>query len=86
MILTGKAKRNFNKWLLDKYTKTIHTLNITEQYAYIIEWFDSVLIGEVCLWDYVFMKSFTESPKSKVLEIQQKAIVKANEIYNETHK
>lgn len=48
MKLTGKAKEDFNKWLIEQYP-IVRNINITEDKlfvslgkALIIEWFDSV--------------------------------------------
>ena len=88
MILTGKCKEDFNKWLYEndecyftdesmmKYNKTLF-----------IYWFDTFKYNEIwSLWDYAFKKIFHTSLHLSVLEIQDQAIVIANEIYNEKFK
>ena len=59
MILTGKAKEDFEKWLTKGMSSFAHDMEIeffnqkssVEKYALIIEWFDGVGV-------YIFIKRF----------------------------
>jgi len=96
MILTGKASKDFIKWLHFKHNLQPYNLfNEIIQYALIIEWFDSVGI-------YINSSGLTLS-KTFISDVSvnnnceynydgfrtrkeaiEQAIKKANEIYNET--
>lgn len=84
MILTGKASKDFIKWLHFKHNLQPYNLfNEIIQYALIIEWFDSIEYNEIwSLWDFSFKKIFYSNNNLSILQIQEQAIKKANEIYN----
>ena len=93
MILTGKAKLDFEKWL-DKqnvapYKVMFYDIPIVVQIAYLVEWFDSV--GIYITSDYFELnKGFYSEVLNSDFEIikptRQEALIeaikKANEIYN----
>ena len=93
MILTGKAKLDFEKWL-DKqnvapYKVMFYDIPIVVQIAYLIEWFDSV--GIIITSDYFelnkgFYSEILDSNFAIVKPTRQEALTeaikKANEIYN----
>ena len=94
MILTGKAEENFFNWLDNQGTNGIdisnwefekfHLLSNVSQNSLIIEWFDSIKYNEIwSLWDFSFKKIFYSNNNLSILQIQEQAIKKANEIYNE---
>ena len=94
MILTGKAKLDFEKWL-DKqnvapYKVMFYDIPIVVQIAYLVEWFDSV--GIYVTSDYFelnkgFYSEVLDSNFAIVKPTRQEALTeaikKANEIYNE---
>ena len=93
MILTGKAKLDFEKWL-DKqnvapYKVMFYDIPIVVQIAYLIEWFDSV--GIIITSDYFelnkgYYSEILDSNFAIVKPTRQEALTeaikKANEIYN----
>ena len=90
MILTEKAKEDFYKFLIKNYPlneneieKWFMSLYNEFKNAIIIKWFDSIKYNEIwSLWDYSFKKIFYSNNNLSILQIQEKAIKKANEIYN----
>ena len=91
MILTGKAKEDFKRWLDEEYD--LHYYNIQSDLylnALIIEWFDSVgyiiIIGHNSLikkFYYCIEKIFYDcGTQSTRQEATIEAIKKANELYN----
>ena len=90
MILTEKAKEDFYKFLIKNYPlneneieKWFMSLYNEFKNALIIKWFDSIKYNEIwSLWDYSFKKIFYSNNNLSILQIQEKAIKKANEIYN----
>ena len=106
MILTGKAKEDFEKWLYsndvlikdgiydDTYLiEVFEELPLSLQYAFIIEWFDS--IGIYITSDYFELNKGFYSEilnenfaivKPTRQEALTEAIKKANEIYNSNSK
>ena len=103
MILTGKAKKDFNKWLNSDEDilqgLDLFQLNNTCIYALIIEWFDSVGIyinpryNEVSeeFMPQIRFKPIRNNDDPKPFyktrqEATEKAIEKANEIYNNQNK
>ena len=88
MILTGRAKQNFYKYLniedykLFDYVRKKYANEIVLN-ALIIEWFDSIPYENSTFWEYCFEYEYSNSIKS-FKEITIKAIKKANEIYNNT--
>lgn len=90
MILTGKAKENFYKFLIKKFPlneneveKWFISLYNEFKNALIIEWFDSIKYDEIwSLWDFSFKKIFHSNNNLSIIQIQEKAIKKANEYYN----
>ena len=88
MILTGKAKEDFNKWLESDEDNLcgldLFELNNTCINALIIEWFDSAgHIGEDTIVQMLI--DFLISCRN-TSEATQTAIEKANEIYNNLNK
>lgn len=98
MILTGKAKQDFEDWYTAK-TQSAHSLLLVnfynkkevEQYAWYIEWFDSVGIYIDVFWsfgDFEFsIHTDNERNSLSVLcnsrqEATKQAIIHANELYN----
>ena len=96
MILTGKAKGDFVKWVYSEYDykyehlKDFYPLHLLD--GLIIEWFDSVgIYVDVNKWSLSFWRSSIYYPYLKSLgcgfstrqEATTEAIIKANEIYNE---
>ena len=93
MILTGKAKLDFEKWL-DKqnvapYKVMFYDIPIVVQIAYLIEWFDSV--GIIITSDYFelnkgYYSEILDSNFAIVKPTRQEALTeaikKANEYYN----
>ena len=70
MILTGKAKKDFIKWLYFKHNLQPYNLfNEIIQYALIIEWFDSVgiyIMPEICSIKGIFTATiFHEKYRTK---------------------
>lgn len=96
MILSGKAERDFIKYIYDEYNlQPYNIFNDTFQYALIIEWFDSVGIYiELFKEDYCFAFNLHRGNckiKDYIIGISgynsrketiQQAIIKANEVYN----
>ena len=96
MILTGKAKLDFEKWL-DKqnvapYKVMFYDIPIVVQIAYLIEWFDSV--GIIITSDYFelnkgYYSEILDSNFAIVKPTRQEALTeaikKANETYNEKY-
>ena len=88
MILTGKAKEDFLQWNEDN-NEPLSTYAIKQGLIYgtvlnsiIIEWLDSVGV-----WDGVFYEVYIEStPTTEFKQILNKAIITANEIYNDRTK
>jgi hypothetical protein len=98
MILTGKAKKDFIKWLYFKHNLQPYNLfNEIIQYALIIEWFDSVgiyiSINYVDFYDefknntgfetYVTNKGL--SVKFRIVSIRQEATEQAIKKANEIY-
>lgn len=91
MILNGKAKEDFLKWVYSEYDyeyndlKDFYPLHLID--TLIIEWFDSVGINiDAYYCDGVFEIYVGEDYIGEAetrKESTQKAIIKANEIYNE---
>ena len=93
MILTGKAKLDFEKWL-DKqnvapYKVMFYDIPIVVQIAYLVEWFDSV--GIYVTSDYFelnkgFYSEVLDSNFAIIKPTRQEALIeaikKANEYYN----
>ena len=91
MILTDKAKKDFLKW-----TKQGNLVNIMADvylHALIIEWFDSVGIYVNIEYynvdgDNVFIYSINNATYIEIYDTRQEAtiqaILKANQIYNES--
>jgi hypothetical protein len=103
MILTDKAKVDFQKWYYQTYCNSKIKMGFSDfplicQHALIIDWFDSVGIyiqdwgleiveNEIGFDSQVFYKkqlhetqeNFAKTRKEAI----QKAIIKANTIYNE---
>ena len=95
MILTGKASKDFIKWLHFKHNLQPYNLfNEIIQYALIIEWFDSVgiCIDRDCINMEMVITDFRDVKKEQTIidcgleepfpNWWKKAIKKANEIYN----
>ena len=95
MILTGKAKKDFIKWLYFKHNLQPYNLfNEIIQYALIIEWFDSVgiCIDRDCINMEMVITDFRGIKEEQTIidcDVEEpfhnwwkKAIKKANEIYN----
>lgn len=98
MILTGKAKYDFESWVCrpddPRYVQQMHIdlmygKTKTELYAYYIEWFDSVgiylTIGRYGYQLNTDCRSITKKTGETRQEATEAAIIKANELYNETH-
>ena len=90
MILTGKAKKDFIKWLYFKHNLQPYNLfNEIIQYALIIEWFDSVEIYitfdyfdlNKCFYSEILNYSSFSTVGTRQ-ECAKNSILKANEIYN----
>ena len=96
MILTGKASKDFIKWLHFKHNLQPYNLfNEIIQYALIIEWFDSVGIyvnssGLTLSKTFISDVSVNDNCEYNYdgfitrKEATEQAIIKANEIYNST--
>ena len=95
MILTGKASKDFIKWLHFKHNLQPYNLfNEIIQYSLIIEWFDSVgiCIDRDCINMEMVITDFRDVKKEQTIidcgleePFQywwKKAIKKANKIYN----
>ena len=95
MILTGKASKDFIKWLHFKHNlQTYNLFNEIIQYSLIIEWFDSVgiCIDRDCINMEMVITDFRDVKKEQTIidcgleePFQywwKKAIKKANKIYN----
>ena len=95
MILTGKASKDFIKWLHFKHNLQPYNLfNEIIQYALIIEWFDNVgiCIDRDCVNMEMVITDFRDVKKEQTIidcgleepfpDWWKKAIKKANEIYN----
>ena len=95
MILTGKASKDFIKWLHFKHNLQPYNLfNEIIQYALIIEWFDNVgiCIDRDCINMEMVITDFRDVKKEQTIidcDVEEpfhnwwkKAIKKANEIYN----
>ena len=91
-MLTGKALEYFNEWRWECMGQIeFDLLPKSLQYALVIEWFDSVKIN-ICVdrWSLKFWSSNVYTPYRNNLGIEfenrkyaiEKAITKANEIYN----
>lgn len=91
MILTGKAKEDFEKWLnkemyylgrhnFEDRDNNIEDLSDNFQNALIIEWFDEIKHPKIQIVKIIWntWSNSTLSHKETVIE----AIKKANEIYN----
>ena len=98
MILTGKASKDFIKWLHFKHNLQPYNLfNEIIQYALIIEWFDSVriCIDRDCINMEMVITDFRDVKEKQTIidcDVEEpfpdwwkKAIKKANEIYNEKY-
>lgn len=94
MRLTGKSLEDFNKWLCNNHTPLWRVFSeewITDsmRYGVLVDWFDSVNIsigkigrGYNCFyheWRGVMQQSKTRT------QARQKAIERANIIYNENN-
>jgi len=101
MILTDKAKKDFEFWLkkqpfahFNKYTKQIiihnqiySDLNLLFQQALIIEWFESLDKQLSTLYSEIFNCYYQENKyQKKVSEIQLLAIKESIKIYNNLNK
>lgn len=84
MILTGKTKEDFIKTKIGNEISLFESMLPIYSNALIIEWFDSIKYNEIwSLWDFSFKKIFYSNNNLSILQIQEQAIKKANEIYNE---
>lgn len=93
MILTGKAKEDFLKWVKKRCNIKIHELIKVETWfdvqddafknALIIEWFSTKRYGNYNLWNYCFSNAYWNRGMLEYMESIKQAIIKANEIYNE---
>ena len=94
MILTGKAKEAFLKRSIGKEIALFEAMLPIYQHALIIEWLDSVgiyisteyIYGDhfSCCVETLEQTTFTKGDTRQ--QATEKAIEKANEIYNEKHK
>ena len=100
MMLTGKSKITFLKWLKIRVNSTLHEIDNIEFWfnlqdesfknTLIIEWFDSV--GIIITFDYFdlnkcFYSEISNNSFSTIgtrQECVKNSILKANEIYNTT--
>ena len=95
-MLTDKAKIEFEKWTLENYeTESGLRMSSVYMYALIIDWFDSIGIYITIIATFNQYSLYIEDKKSNLTsrevrdiffksrpEATNKAIEKANEIYN----
>jgi hypothetical protein len=88
VLITGKAERDFYKWLFEKHNlQPYNIFNRIFTNALIIEWFDSVgiyinIIGySKTKWRVLVRSNYDEYFNSRQ-QATEEAIKKANEIYN----
>lgn len=89
MILTGQAKKDFEKWYRSTNSVEIYGSDKvfnTIQNALIIEWFDTVGIYVNAIkyynhWTFIVRLQYNQKYKKRQ-EALEAGIAKANEIYN----
>lgn len=94
MKLTGKCKKEFEKFYTEnaKYIFDVDEYSETVQNALIIEFFDSVGIYIIINkdfyfeeWGYIIIGNYEYHGFECRLEASNKAIIKANELFNENN-
>jgi len=90
MILQGKAKEDFEKWFYDTQDRTkftgdlsfFNTMPFSMQYGVYVDWFREVLTSKEFLDLLQSVYDNQRLTTDELSEARQKAIEKANELYN----